>query len=35
MFTVPTVLRILKEVDPEAKYGSEYDISSLRQVRSK
>lgn len=35
MFTVPTVLRILKEVDLEAKYGSEYDISSLRQVRSK
>ncbi|XP_066158659.1 acyl-CoA synthetase short-chain family member 3, mitochondrial [Euwallacea fornicatus] len=32
MFTVPTVLRILKEVDPEAKFGAEYDISSLRQV---
>ncbi|XP_030756892.1 acyl-CoA synthetase short-chain family member 3, mitochondrial isoform X3 [Sitophilus oryzae] len=32
VFTVPTVLRILKEVDPEAKYGAEYDISSLKHM---
>ncbi|KAL1490882.1 hypothetical protein ABEB36_011563 [Hypothenemus hampei] len=32
MFTVPTALRIIREVDPEAKFGAEYDISSLRQV---
>ncbi|ENN70351.1 hypothetical protein YQE_12859, partial [Dendroctonus ponderosae] len=32
MFTVPTALRILREVDPEAKFGAEYDISSLRQI---
>lgn len=35
MFTVPTALRILREVDPEAKFGAEYDISSLRQVSIK
>ncbi|XP_050315471.1 acyl-CoA synthetase short-chain family member 3, mitochondrial-like [Anthonomus grandis grandis] len=32
MFTVPTALRLLREVDPEAKFGAEFDISSLKHV---
>ncbi|CAH1121685.1 unnamed protein product [Ceutorhynchus assimilis] len=32
IFTIPTALRILKEVDPEAKFGAEYDISSLKTI---
>ncbi|XP_060529116.1 acyl-CoA synthetase short-chain family member 3, mitochondrial [Cylas formicarius] len=32
IFTVPTALRILKEVDPDARFGTEYDTASLRQI---
>ncbi|XP_056638520.1 acyl-CoA synthetase short-chain family member 3, mitochondrial isoform X1 [Diorhabda sublineata] len=32
MFTVPTAMRLLKQTDPEGKYGMEYDLSSLRQL---
>ncbi|XP_018566432.1 acyl-CoA synthetase short-chain family member 3, mitochondrial [Anoplophora glabripennis] len=32
IFTIPTVMRVLKQADPEGKYGTEYDLSSLRQI---
>ncbi|CAH1156104.1 unnamed protein product [Phaedon cochleariae] len=32
IFTVPTAMRVLKQADPEGKYGTEYDLSSLRQI---
>lgn len=32
MFTIPTAMRVLKQADPEGKYGAEYDLSSLRQI---
>ncbi|VEN59489.1 unnamed protein product [Callosobruchus maculatus] len=32
VFTIPTVMRLLKQTDPEGKYGAEYDISSLKRV---
>lgn len=32
MFTIPTVMRALRQADPEGKFGIEYNLSSLRQV---
>ncbi|CAG9859590.1 unnamed protein product [Phyllotreta striolata] len=32
VFTVPTAMRLLKQTDPDGKYGTEYDLSSLRQI---
>lgn len=32
MFTVPTVLRVIKKEDPDGLYRGEYDISSLRNI---
>ncbi|KAJ8920310.1 hypothetical protein NQ315_011972, partial [Exocentrus adspersus] len=32
IFTIPTAMRVLKQADPEGKYGAEYDLSSLRTV---
>lgn len=32
MFSVPTAMRLLKQADPEGKYSTEYDLSSLRHM---
>ncbi|KAG5895128.1 hypothetical protein JTB14_008563 [Gonioctena quinquepunctata] len=32
IFTIPTAMRVLRQADPEAKFGIEYDLSSLRQI---
>lgn len=32
MFTIPTAMRVLKQSDPEGKYGTEYNLSSLKQI---
>ncbi|XP_074032987.1 acyl-CoA synthetase short-chain family member 3, mitochondrial isoform X3 [Leptinotarsa decemlineata] len=32
IFTIPTAMRVLRQADPEGKYGIEYDLASLRQI---
>lgn len=32
IFTVPTVFRVIRRVDPEIKYGRKYSIKSLRTI---
>lgn len=32
IFTVPTVLRVIRRVDPEIKFGRKYSTESLRTI---
>lgn len=32
LFSIPTAFRVIRRVDPDAKYGSAYNIESLRTI---
>lgn len=32
IFTIPTAMRVLKQADPEGKFGMEYNLSSLKRI---
>lgn len=32
IFSVPTAFRVIRKVDPHARYGSKYSLSSLKRI---